>query len=83
MANKRINIVPMTIEMLEFLFGVPVGHHIENVTYSPSRRTIELHISGDSMDETQPGEEIRWVLPNQLMHKWRNHKQKHSECPSR
>jgi hypothetical protein len=51
MANKRINVVPITVEELEYLIGVPTGHHIENVIYQANRRVINIHLSGDSMSE--------------------------------
>ena len=83
MASKRINIIPLTVEALEYLIGVPQGHHIENVVYQPSKRTINIHLSGDSMDEVSPGEEIRWRYLHQLVQQWQGRKTKHTECPPR
>ena len=62
MASKRINIVPLTIEELEYLMGIPAGHHIENVVYRANRRVIDIHLSGDSMTEVPAGHEIPWVV---------------------
>ena len=81
MASKRINVVPLTIEELEYLIGVPTGHHVENVTYNPNRRVIHIHLSGDSMSEVPAGHEIPWVRLNELVQRWREHRRKHTEPP--
>jgi len=81
MANKRISVVPLTIEELEYLIGLPTGHHIENVVYLPSRRVINIHLSGDSMTEVPPGQEIPWVSLSAKIQQWRDRRRKHTEAP--
>lgn len=81
MASKRINIVPLTIEELEYLMGIPAGHHIENVVYRANRRVIDIHLSGDSMTEVPAGHEIPWVRLNALVQRWRDRRRKHTESP--
>lgn len=81
MANKRVNIVPLSIEELEYVLGVPTGHHIENVLYIPEKRIINIHLSGDSMSEVHPGTEIPWVRLNILLQRWSGRRRKHTESP--
>lgn len=81
MSNKRINVVPLTIEELEYLVGIPTGHHIENVVYIPGRRVIHIHLSGDSMSEVPPGTEIPWVSLSAKIQQWRDRRRKHMETP--
>jgi len=81
MANKRINILPLSFEELEYVLGVPQGHHIETITYSPERRLVNLFISGDSMTEVHPGTEIPWVRLNILLQRWSGRRTKHTENP--
>ena len=81
MANKRINVVPITVEELEYLIGVPTGHHIENVICQANRRVINIHLSGDSMSEVPAGHEIPWVRLDALVQRWRERRKKHTEIP--
>ena len=81
MANKRINVVPITVEELEYLIGVPTGHHIENIIYLASKRVINIHLSGDSMSEVPAGHEIPWVRLDALIQRWRERRRKHTEPP--
>jgi len=81
MANKRINVVPITVEELEYLIGVPTGHHIENVIYQANRRVINIHLSGDSMSEVPAGHEIPWIRLDALVQRWRERRRKHTEIP--
>ena len=81
MANKRINIVPLSVEELEYVLGIPTGHHIENITFSPNKRTLSIYLSGDSMTEVHPGTEIPWVRLNQLLRMWTGRRRKHTEHP--
>ena len=81
MASKRVNIVPLSFEELEYVLGIPTGHHVENVTLSPERRTVNLYLSGDSMTEVHPGNEIPWVRLNILLQRWSGRRRKHTENP--
>ena len=81
-ATKRINIVPLSVEQIEFLLDVPTGHHIENVIFDPNRRVVHIHLSGDSMSEVPPRSEIPWIEYSTLAQKWRDRRRKHTERPT-
>ena len=81
MASKRINAIVASLEELEWLLGFTEGHHIENVIYDPTTRTVRFISSGSAMNEVRPGDQILDVRLSRILHLFKNKRKKFVEIP--